>query len=179
MSRSQIIMGTILLITASCQAPKEPTTSSVKTTSGTNTETSGAANSNSGSQTFFAGGANVGTPEMKTMVSNCLNQKTFFNRVKSECTALPLANVNCKSPEIRGIMSDAQKESFDTYLGSDLAGYVLDQCLDCTNPTSSPLCAGTTSQTSPGVRLFLVKESGGSILNQTLYIKTASKVAEE
>lgn len=156
---------------ASCQAPQEP--ASLQDSGVAQADAAGGS-SNAGAETFDAGGALVGTEAMKTALKQCLVTKKFYDRQSATCTAFSLANVACKADKIKGIMNQEQIRGFDSLLAdaSKLKDFLLDQCLDCSDPSSNLFCKGPTNQTSKGVRLFFVKEGGGQISIQTLYIKT-------
>lgn len=165
----------ISVLASSCQAPSEPASLSSSSSTSTAKESTTKQQTNS---EFLAGGAEVGDDSTKDLVKECHNKKMFFNRNENKCTTYKLAEIGCSMEKISKWLSPIQHSSLVTLLAAKgkLEGYLLDQCLDCTDPSSNNFCKGT-SQTPPtekGFRLFLVKPVSGSttVTIQTIYIKS-------
>lgn len=119
--------------------------------------------------TFFAGGADVGTPAMKAAVKSCHEKKMLYDRNTSTCTAFPLANVKCTIESIKANLTEQQVKDLTAYLADPaiLQGHLLDQCLDCPDPIGNKYCKGTTDKppTAKGMRLFFVKATSATLLS--------------
>ena len=164
------------LYTASCAAPSEP---AALQSSGADTSQakSDAKKVDPGTPTPTVdyGGALVGDTATKAKVKTCLASGMFFERRANPtpaCTTMLLAKVPCTSAKITSVMAAAPKNDYDKIIITDLAGYSLDQCLDCSSPSGNAYCEGssTPKKSYPGIRLFWVKEINGSIDIKTLYI---------
>ena len=163
-----------VLYMASCAAPSEP---AALQSSGADTSQakSGTNKINAGASTVDYGGALVGDTATQTTVKTCLASGMFFERRANPtpaCTKMPLAKVFCTSAKITSVMAATTKADYGKIIISDLAGYSLDQCMDCSSPSGNAYCEGssTPKKSYPGIRLFLVKEINGSIDIKTLYI---------
>jgi len=161
---TSILLATILA--AGCRPPEQPASlnsgSSGNASSSTNTSGTAAA-SPSG---FYAGGAEVGDQATKDAVKKCLDTKVFFDRQTGTCTNNKLAGLECKDDKLSAFMSLAQLESLKGFraAGGKLEGFLLDQCLDCSDPSANQYCKGSsaTAPTEKGVRLFFVKAVTGT-----------------
>lgn len=164
-----------MLQMTSCAPPSEP--GSIKSTTSSTTPASTASTTSAATAvTFEAGGIDLGTVEMRALVRKCLTAKTFYDRQAGTCTSLPLANVACSGDKIKPSMTSDQVASYEKYMAdpATLQGYTLDQCLDCPDPSANVLCKGTsaTPPTGKGIRLFLVKDTTGGVLIQTLWLQS-------
>jgi hypothetical protein len=157
---------------ASCAAPSEP---AALQSSGTDAAQGGAKKVEGSASTVDYGGALVGDTALQATVKTCLQSGMFFERRANPtpaCTTMQLAKIACNSSKITSSMSDSTKADFDKIMAGQLAGYLLDQCLDCSTPTGNAYCEGsaTPKKDYAGIRLFLVKEINGALDIKTLYI---------
>lgn len=108
------------------------------------------------------GGALVGDDATRSKVKECLDKGNFYERRSNpvpHCTQYALAKVVCKEASIKDIMSDSQKADYEKFLKTTLAGYSLDQCLNCESPAGNSYCEGSDpKRTDAGIRLYFVKE---------------------
>ncbi|MCX6117393.1 MAG: hypothetical protein NT027_07625 [Proteobacteria bacterium] len=126
---------------------------------------------------FIGGGAPVGDVQAK--LKECVATKKFFDRsstATNKCTSLPLAEVGCTPVDIVKALTETQAKTLEGYLAADgkLAGFLLDQCLDCSDPVANEKCKGTTNPpTNPGMRLFFVKLDTATkkLSSQSLFVQ--------
>ena len=163
-----------LFVLASCAAPSEP---AALQSSGTENPVaaSGTKKREGVDSAADYGGALVGDSATKSLVKTCLSSGKFYERrdnPKPYCTTMTLAEVACNSSKITKIMSAQTAREYNQIIASELSGYLLDQCLDCSTPAGNSYCegSGATKKNYPGIRLFFVKETNGSFDIKTLYI---------
>ena len=173
-----IAIGVVLFLLEGCAAPKEsaslkdsPSSSTSKTAGSTSAGGSGSGFS------FDAGGVDLPTDSASNTAARktCIGTKNFFDRRQDTaakvqgvgtCTTEKLADVACKTPAIETFMTADQQTQFHTVLSQSLQAFKLDQCLDCSSPTSA-LCKGPNATTTlePGMRLFFINPTDGKILS--------------
>jgi hypothetical protein len=172
------ILACGIVIVSHCAAPSEP--SSLQS-SGVNRPQTGDAVGQGGAK-FGAqlnyGGAAVGDQAMQAQVTKCVSQGKFYDRKSTTCTNFPLASRGCTLDAVKDSMTPDRKVQFTALLNGSLAGYLVDQCLDCSkkakdsDPNLLALCEGVSAQkqTAPGYRLFLVKPESTQIQLQSIFI---------
>lgn len=172
MVRLQII-GVAIGLAASCSVPPEP--AAIKTSNAGESPSAAkkAGTTSSAGALVDFGGALVGDATLQATVKTCLDQGKFYERRANGsqgCTSFALAQVVCKYPAIKNHMSATQASQFGSLVDTQLPGYLLDQCIDCTTPAGNSYCLGQAQTIAPGMRLFFVKESGAEITITTVYI---------
>lgn len=116
---------------------------------------------------FNKGGADISTDEDKANVKKCLGQNNFFDRFANPdgtgvCTTNALAKMDCTLDGVRSVLSEKHKIQFDANMSGTYAGWLLDQCLDCSPQNSIEQCK-RNGETLTGTRLFFVKFDGQSL----------------
>lgn len=163
-----------LIMLASCAAPEEPAALKSSGTSLSEGKSKNKVGAESGVALNY-GGALVGDEATRAEVKKCVDQGKFYERrdnPKPGCTDIKLAAISCTDSTITSIMDAKDKSAFEGFMKADLAGFTLDQCMDCSQPVGNPYCEGTPTKKvkDPGVRLFLVKELSNMIEIKTVYI---------
>ena len=161
-------------ILGACAAPQEPASLQSSGSNVAGTKQKGQA-TKAASVAVNYGGAAIGDEEMRAEVQKCLTQGKFYERrdnPKPGCTTYKLAEISCTDATITSIMDDRDKAAYLGYQSRELAGFVLDQCLDCSSPVGNAMCEGNgqTKVKDPGTRLFLVKQTGSVIDIRTIYV---------
>lgn len=179
-----ICLGLLSLFIGSCAPPPPPASSSPQSTpvpadpAADGTAKKGeAAEADTGP--LDLGGADIGTDIEKTGLKACLAKGMFYNRGAAKaadgCSTFPVLKKSCTQNAMSTTLNKAQYASYQGALPG-LAGYKLDQCLDCTSPANVSKCSILPKvQDKPGVRLFFVKYSDETkptlgIKSQSLYL---------
>ncbi len=160
------------LVLTSCAAPSAPAT--LKSTPVEKQVPAEAASAQDASAPASSAAAKIGTPEQQAAVSACNAKGTFYSRAlpaATACTTYPLLTKACVESSLKLGMSANQVASYDASMKDpQLAGFVIDQCLDCASPAGNALCAGTSQITASGYRLYFVKEATpGAISIKSMY----------
>jgi hypothetical protein len=166
-----ILIGYALVFTG-CAAPSEPSSLSSSGVEKPAKEGAGKDVKSSSGTGFDFGGALVGDESMQKTVGECVSTGMLFDRKELKCTSLALAKMNCRIEPIKAGLTADRKAQIETLLSGSLAGYSVDQCLDCSSPAGNVACEGTgaTKQTAPGYRIYFVKPDSGAIRMQSVYI---------
>jgi hypothetical protein len=157
---------TILLISSSCSQdrPPEPPSSAVK--------------SDDSQRTFLREPANVGDNDMRAKAKACVAKGKFFDRTAQppDCTALYLANIDCRESGIKELMDDENDTKLDNLLGTTFSGFQLDQCLSCTEKTKDQKCLGKDGKPRIGVRVWFVKDTADQLISNSFFLPTTRPV---
>lgn len=172
----------ILLIAASafvsCAAPEEPE-SLQKTSLGS--ESAAAIESRSSTRTFNFGGADLGDDDAKAALKSCVETGFFYDRSKTNadaCTSYALAKLDCTDDGVKAAMSAGIRRAYENNLKNDdptygLAGFIVDQCVDCPTADANPVCASATAG-NPGKRagflIMLLKQNGAHLQSRKQFI---------
>lgn len=165
-------------ICLSCAAPEEPE-SLQKTTSIQESKESAVVSRSS--KTFNFGGAAVGDDDLRATVKSCVDKGLFYDRSLTNspgCTSFSLAQMDCTNEGVKASMSVGIRRAYEDNLKSDdpsygLAGFVVDQCLDCPTADANSVCASATTgnpNRRPGFLIMLLKQSGNQLLSRMQFI---------
>jgi hypothetical protein len=159
----------ISLVMASCAAPQQPSSMSSSGVSPVKSQQP-AAGADSGNIDY--GGAAVGESSQMEDAKKCISAGTFFDRRSpATCTGSFLVQKSCLAATLGVVLNAAQKKGYDQAMApAAMAGYVLDQCLDCTSPVGNPSCEGTGKQSAPGIRIFVARDgANGLVESKSMY----------
>ncbi len=162
----------------SCAAPEEPE-SLQKTTS--TRENQSTAVVNRSTKTFNFGGAAVGDDNLRATVKSCVEKGLFYDRSTMNspgCTSFSLAKMDCTDEGVKASMSVGIRKRYEENLRNDdplygLAGFVVDQCIDCPTADANSFCASATTgnpSRKPGFLIMLLKQSGTQLLSRKQFI---------
>ncbi len=161
-----------MVVGSGCSAPSEPSglANSGVEKAPKNDKSNDAVKSSSAAIDY--GGALVGDSAMQATVKKCVDTGKYYDRKAQKCTEQGLALVSCRDDAVKNRMKPDTKKQYEGLFTGSLAGYLLDQCLDCSSPVGNTLCEGTATPkvSSPGMRLYLVKEDSGMLSIKTVYI---------
>jgi hypothetical protein len=149
------------LLAAGCAAPTQP---SGLSDSGVSNSAKKSSDNVASAANIDYGGALVGDANMQATVKKCLDTGKFYDRKLQKCSDFSLAQISCRRESVKTVMNSDTRKQFDNLFSNQLAGFQLDQCLNCSSPIGNSLCEGTAAQkeSRPGMRLYLVKEDPGS-----------------
>jgi hypothetical protein len=162
----------------SCAAPEEPESLQKTTTTRESQESAVVSRS---TQTFNFGGAAVGDDDLRATVKSCVEKGLFYERSSTNspgCTSYSLAKMDCTNEGVKASMSVGIRKAYEENLKSDdplygLAGFVVDQCLDCPTADANSVCASATTgnpNRRPGFLIMLLKQSGNQLLSRKQFI---------
>lgn len=161
----------------SCAAPEEPQSLQKSTSSDEKLpETVSRA-----SRSFNFGGAAVGDNDMRAAVKSCVDKGFFYNRSTTNspgCTSYSLAKLDCTDEGVKASMSAGIRRGYEDNLRSDdptfgLAGFLVDQCIDCPTSDANPFCASAKNGNPgrrPGFLIMLLKPSGSQTLSRMQFV---------
>lgn len=178
MKRSLFCWLFVSSLCLSCAAPEEPA-SLQKTTS--TRESQSTAVVNRSTKTFNFGGAAVGDEDLRTTVKSCVDKGLFYDRSLTNspgCTSFALAKMDCTDEGVKASMSVGIRKRYEENLRNDdplygLAGFVVDQCIDCPTADANSVCASATTgnpSRRPGFLIMLLKQSGNQLLSRKQFI---------
>ena len=169
-------LSLLALVASTCAPPPEPASLKSSGVDSSNVKLQDAeANSKDAEATGDVkyGGALVGTQAQKDAVAACTAKGTFYNRnspFATACTAFPLLKKSCVVSSLGTTLTKEQKAGYSATMATpEVAGYELDQCLDCASPVGNALCEGTSKEARPGFRIYVVKVVDGVIKIRSMY----------
>lgn len=131
------------------------------------------------SSSFDFGGAEVGEKEVVDAVKSCHEKGNFYDRFDEDealgkCTKLKLAKVDCTTKALKKVLSEKQKEQFETAMADDSStgykGWKIDQCLDCEKEADEDLCKNSSGKEQVGTKIFFVKEENNEISGKSMVL---------
>jgi len=132
---------------------------------------------------FNFGGAPIGDSGTQEAVRECVDRGFFYERGPArdiECTSYRLAKLNCTDEGVKSVMSSGIRTAYEGMLANTdpatgLAGYTIDQCVDCPTADANPVCASAVNgnkSNRPGFLIMFLKQDGSKINSRMQFIPT-------
>jgi len=122
---------------------------------------------------FDVGGADVGDDDTKKAVTTCQGSMKLFDRFSGDsgvCSDVDLASMDCTKDGIEKLLTANQKTQFEAEINGAYKGWLIDQCADCPEDSTSDICKSSIGVKQTGTKVLFVLEDDQGLRGKAIVL---------